>query len=603
MPRNRQHLSEQELFVKTTNMVEYVVDAKIRLIFTGGTNFCNFNGYETEFESRDGALSRYKKNKKIKFFSINIATPPQKHITQYTALLHELGHILYESPFTPMKLLLENWNAPKLYYEIFNILEDQRIESHLARSYIGYKIRFDKTTNDLGKSMKSTYDVNDPGFILLAIRFHRDDLVKNSKNYKFYKKALENVVRTDKFGSLRILISIKKYIEGFLSAQEGEKYSNNKNKKKTNRQGENGLNIPDHIKKQFPKNPTMKQCDKLSRHSRENTFPSRTLNTDNHSSIDSRIPNELLQSDYTDDEIDKIVNQGKAKGEKQFQKIRDKLLEVYRQDNSPSHIKKVERPQVKYKVDKIISKGLKKIFRLLKLRDRPFIDYTGYEVNVNEYIENFIKGTNLNRSYENNQKGNGASIVISIDGSGSMRSQYQIDTARNLVATLFDSIKGIPNIEIHGNVWSSNQSGDVGITEIKNIQDVKKISIHNYYQMTPTHVGLEYSMEMLKRMTGYNKLIILITDGFPNYSKNDKIIPRQVYLKTCRRSLQKVLKVTPNVLCISVSPQSDSEVIRSINEKLFGKKRIISVNNMQDASEKIIKEFRKFIVKNMVNPL
>ena len=104
MPRNRQHLSEQELFVKTTNMVEYVVDAKIRLMFTGGTNFCNFNGYETEFESRDGALSRYKKNKKIKFFSINIATPPQKHITQYTALLHELGHKLYESPYTPMKL-------------------------------------------------------------------------------------------------------------------------------------------------------------------------------------------------------------------------------------------------------------------------------------------------------------------------------------------------------------------------------------------------------------------------------------------------------------------------------------------------------------------
>ena len=177
-----------------------------------------------------------------------------------------------------------------------------------------------------------------------------------------------------------------------------------------------------------------------------------------------------------------------------------------------------------------------------------------------------------------------------------MRSQYQIDTARNLVATLFDSIKGIPNIEIHGNVWSSNQSGDVGITEIKNIQDVKKISIHDYYQMTPTHVGLEYSMEMLKRMTGYNKLIILITDGFPNYSKNDKIVPRQVYLKTCRRSLQKLLKVTPNVLCVSVTEHE------SANERLFGKKRIIAVRNMQDASKKIVKEFRKFIVKNVVNP-
>ena len=121
MPRNRQYLSEQELFVKTTNMIEYVVDAKIRLVFARGGNFCNFNGYQTRHESKDGALNSYKQNKKIKFFSINIATPPQRHIPQYTALLHELAHILYESPFTPMKQLLENWNAPRLYYDIFNI--------------------------------------------------------------------------------------------------------------------------------------------------------------------------------------------------------------------------------------------------------------------------------------------------------------------------------------------------------------------------------------------------------------------------------------------------------------------------------------------------
>ena len=60
-----------------------------------------------------------------------------------------------------MKLLLENWNAPKLYYEIFNILEDQRIESHLTRAYAGTKDRFEKTTHDLGKSLPCNASIAD----------------------------------------------------------------------------------------------------------------------------------------------------------------------------------------------------------------------------------------------------------------------------------------------------------------------------------------------------------------------------------------------------------------------------------------------------------
>jgi hypothetical protein len=582
MPRNRQYLSEQELFVKTTNMIEYVVDAQIRLVFARGGNFCNFNGYQTRHESKDGALNSYTQNKKIKFFSINIATPPERHIPQYTALLHELAHILYESPFTPMKQLLENWNAPRLYYDIFNILEDQRIESHLARSYIGYKNRFDKVTNDLGKAMK-TLATNDPSFILLAIRFHRDDLVRNSKNYKIYKKALEDVIRTDKFGGLRILISIKKYIEEFISEQEGDRYSSNMDDGKTKNRG---------------------QSSRKSGNISNNRQPhpkkfSESLNTENPSSKESKIPDQLLGTDYTQNKIDDIIEEGKLEGEKQFQNIREKLLSGYRQDNSPSHIKKIDRLRAGYKVDKVVSKGLKKIFKLLKLRDRPFIDYTGYEVDVNTYIENFIKGTNLNRSYQDSKRDRGASIVISIDASGSMYSQDKIGIARKLVATLFDSIKGIPNVEICGNVWASNSSGDIGITEIKNIQDVQKISLHMNYVLTPTHMGLEYSMQMLKRMRGYNKLIILITDGYPNYQKNNKNVPTQHYLKTCRRSLQKVLKVTPNVLCVNVE---SGQIAKTLNQRLFGKKRVITVYDMQDASGKIIKEFRKFIVKNVENP-
>ena len=68
MPRNRQHLSEQELFVKTTNMVEQIVDAKIRLVFARGMNYCNFDGCKTACISGNGAMKGYVKYKEQKNF-------------------------------------------------------------------------------------------------------------------------------------------------------------------------------------------------------------------------------------------------------------------------------------------------------------------------------------------------------------------------------------------------------------------------------------------------------------------------------------------------------------------------------------------------------
>ena len=152
-----------------------------------------------------------------------------------------------------------------------------------------------------------------------------------------------------------------------------------------------------------------------------------------------------------------------------------------------------------------------------------------------------------------------------------MRSDKKIIIARNLVATLFESIKGIPNTELRGNIWSSNGLGEIGITEINNIKDVKQISVRKNYNLTPLHMGLEYSMKMLKEMRGRKKLLILITDGFPNYHRNGDSIPNNIYNQQCKKSLQKVLKVTPNVVCLLVGPEHDE--IKRIMTNIFTSKR------------------------------
>ena len=119
---------------------------------------------------------------------------------------------MYKSPFTPIKKLLEKSENYSLYFSIFNVLEDHRIESHLSENYIAYRKRFDNTCTALGKELvdQTTFDPLD---ILLAIRFNQEEKVRDAKNFIHYKKALEDVKNTDEFGALRVLISIKKYIE------------------------------------------------------------------------------------------------------------------------------------------------------------------------------------------------------------------------------------------------------------------------------------------------------------------------------------------------------------------------------------------------------
>jgi len=594
MKINRNLISEIDLFEKSIDIVEFASNSKIDLQIVKGENWCTFQGID-------------KKDSK-KLYTISLSSSRKTAIPIYTALIHELGHILYETPFTPIKKLLKSKKSqlpktitgspisaeqkPKisseqLYHKVFNVLEDQRIESQISKSYLGHKERFEKTRYNLGKAGFGEFaDFENPVFALLAIRFMRDDIVKNTKYYQIYKKALEDVEETDRFGALRVLISIKKYIDEYLSKQ--------KSSEKPNSTG-----FPDPPSTLYDKHQQlMVQQSQELKEKRDQLLHGNLPPTIRHKSPDFPIPPELQKSDFSEDEIKEIIQDGKKQGEEQFQNIQDKLISRPRLDNTLSNVKKISRPSCNYEIDRKIAKGMNKVFKLLKLRSKSFIDFSGSQIDVDEYIENISKGTNLNLCYENSKSVHGASIVISIDASLSMHDE-KIITARNLVATLFESIKGIPNMELRGNIWSSHGSGLIGITEINNIKDVKQISVRSNFNLTPLHMGLEYSMKMLKEMRGTNKLLILITDGQPNYYKNHNLVPDNIYNNQCKRSLQKVLKITPNVICFLVGKEDNN--IKKIMTDIFTSKRFIIVPTMKKASQNTIEKFRHFVIKNVQN--
>ena len=588
MTRNTQILSDKELFEKTKGIVEHAINAKINLTFMKGPNFCKYHP-----QPKNNKLEK-------KTYTINVATPAVKCINAYTALIHELGHVLYKSPFTPIRKLLKDSENSQYYFIIFSILEDHRIESHLSENYLAYRQKFEKTRTELGKELEEQKTL-DSLYILLAIRFNQEEKVKDAKNFLHYKKALEDVKNTDEFGALRVLISIKKYIEEdfILDSMSAGMKKNNSNESKDTGFKQRKEKSKNHIcslsiDQQF--NNMFKDVNKKIQMAKEDE----KRKSEEADSEDKLIPKELRLDSFDDEQIKKILEKGKILGKKQFEEIQGMMLSVKTiSENLPSNVVKINRGESDFTIDYKVSSNLNKLFKKLKMRNQPYVDYQGYEVDIEEYVNNLICGININKSFENNKKSQGSSIVISIDGSQSMDGT-PIKIAQKLVATIYQSLKGIPEIEVKGNIWSSNDNGDIGITEINSMKDVQKITNNESRQwpLTPTHMGLEYSGRMLKKMKGGKKLLILITDGIPEYRKNKRLIPSAQYNQVCKKSLQSVSQITPNVLCFVVS-QNNKKADEFIN--LFGERKIIHVKNMDNAFDNVVKQFKKFVQYHSMN--
>ena len=113
--------------------------------------------------------------------------------------------------------------------------------------------------------------------------------------------------------------------------------------------------------------------------------------------------------------------------------------------------------------------------------------------------------------------------------------------------------------------------------------------------VTPTHEALIFSAKQLRGQEGRKKLMIMITDGVPQFYKNQYEIPAGTLHKMCKTALKKSLRITPRIMCIDITNHYRySELLKDI----FGK-RLISLEDMDSASKFVVKEFRKMVAEVM----
>jgi len=593
MARDREVLPDKEWFEKTTSIVEEVRDCKIDITYINKSN-------QVEDKNRNTA----DKEHDILFW-LNIATPAVKGIEKFTALNHELGHILMETPMAEARKILDKWTKDengnwlktngdyrhKTYWNMFNVLEDQRVESMMGRLWLANRDRFIKARKNRGKLHKSCPD--NPIDIILNIRFFREDLVENKKNKKELKQALEDVIDTGRMGALTVLANLKPIIDSYFTDPKPPKkippvdlakvYLTPSDKESDDRIADDIAKANELTDQHKPTPDDGSDSNGLSKWDNSQQEPEETVDD---------------IADSEDEDYEGKLTDQKTEGDDTIYDIKATIAG----DGSggvitPSYVLRITRQKEEYEINKELSNGLKKVFKRVAEIPKTTIGHDGQEIDIETYIENKMRGGDITKCFIDRRYAQGVSVVISIDGSASMNG-FPINSVRNLVATLYDSVKNYPNVDIKANVWSSNIKGDVGITDIDNIEDCNRISVFNDANcgQTPTHLALDYSARQVKKMKGRKKLVIIITDGLPNYSNNNFRINRTTLMKMSKKAFMKLRRSTPHVMVILVGGRYGGEWYM---EQIFGAKRLMQVSSISNAVDSVVKEFKALVTKSL----
>jgi hypothetical protein len=298
--------------------------------------------------------------------------------------------------------------------------------------------------------------------------------------------------------------------------------------------------------------------------------------------------------------VEHELSESKKEGESQVTEIKN-AINGMQVPKEPSHIHKEKRYSTNNKPEpnNSIVNGLVNILRKIKERNVITVDESGDEVDVDSYIN--VKQKGFGNAFESFKRDNGLPIMVTVDGSGSMGNSMSgasnISKARDLVASLFKVAEQHSEITVQCNVWSSSSGGDVAITDIKSLHDCNQISTGvdstNGYYETPTHEAIKYSARKLKEMRGRNKMLIIITDGYPQFSKNGTHLSKNVITKLCKDAYRQAQTVTPNILCINIERRSHTA--KEMLTDIFGK-NYVEFNGMDEASEFVNKTLkRKFV--------
>ena len=507
-----------------------------------------------------------------------------------------------------------------IYKNCLNGLEDQRIESLTKKVWLATESMFDECRTKCGQEM-SMENMLTPSDHLLAARFNRPELTSQD-----YIRAMKDVEGKGKKGAIAVMQEFKNLIDEDIGKNlsnlltnmnrivndairtEGEipaGYGKNPNsisrehKKEARKFDSNSENrsIRDLMQKFRDKTKAESLEEQMKRQSQEAkqtmhsaaTFEEKENTKGEFWSGTSHVevPGEQLNSIDAATISEEIQLSGsKECGKREVNFIMDKIT-ANAVPKEPAHIltNYTRHTQPAIPNQRIATQFAKTFDRIKETRQFK-ISENGSEVDIEALLQAKAKGYGDFMVDEVRSKG--LMILVTIDGSNSMQSDDRISQVRNLVATMFRSVESIPQVKILANVWGSDLLGNVGITPVRTEEECDRINTDSEDMcLTPTHEALKYSAKQLAKYSG-KKLLIMITDGYPQYWKDAKEFSEQVLVNLTMKEYRKAQRYCRNIMCINVSSEDSSRE----NLKRIFKKNYVEFPGMEQASKFVLKNYR-----------
>lgn len=559
----------RDLFERTKNIVEEIKEVKLELHLSPDV--------KDFVRLRDG------------IGELQINTSEDREGETYTSLERSLSHVLFDTPFnsfatqadkeialTQIEYVYQNF-AKKSLTSAYDILEKQRCEQNYGKIYRGTKIHFEDELSQKGEKLEK---VEDPLQALEAVRQGRDDLVRGTK-YESAIECMEGVVGTDNCGAI---IWGNKYWNDVLKdwLQEQLENANGKGKDDGEGDGKSGSGsrqkMDDAVDKINKLNKSMQQMDQ-----------------DKSAMIDAKLQGELNPEDDFKTQLGKSMKNGEIIIKDIIQQMRlGEKSKTLKLDNVYDYLIRIERAGgAKVYPDMILATKLQEYFRKIKGRKIEQIDDSGLDFDLDEAIQDKFRKSGM--IYLDEEDESGLAVVIAVDLSGSMSGSRE-QGARNICATLFKSIKGIPKVEVQVIGWSSPGSDyGVSVNDIKTEKDLDKLTITPGYGENGNHLAMQYASDVCKKMRGHKKLVIFLTDGVPHMNTRGKDYSLDDCIELSRMATIDANKKGISTLGVYIDSGANRESMKAMDRMFLG--RFVNCANMESAKANIVKEFAMNVAK------
>lgn len=209
------------------------------------------------------------------------------------------------------------------------------------------------------------------------------------------------------------------------------------------------------------------------------------------------------------------LEKSKERAEEQVEKIQDKMQDMVKDLPQPDgNTIEIHRERTSFvEGDTAIQRAFSNVLKIIRERRIVAMDEDGDELDTDELIQRRI--TRDGRDvFWSSDIAPGCSIVLSIDASQSMQGR-KISNCMTIAASLMDACRKLKNVDLKVVWWTGvDRTGKAGCV-VSHKRDevglVKGISMGG----TPTHDGMRQSMEVLRKMNGIRKYMLVLTDGFP----------------------------------------------------------------------------------------